>query len=136
VTASFIHIDTNTGKLKFARAGHFPLYIIRATSELVTMNSSGRAITAYFPTNAKDESIQLIPGDMIVLLTDGLTEASRPNEVEMYGEEQLLQLITDNREKPLTEIRDLVFDVILDYSGGIEMVQDDLTLALIRYKNN
>jgi len=135
VTASFIHIDTKTGNLKFARAGHFPLYIIRTNGDLITINPSGRAITAYFPTNSSDESFQLAPGDMIVLLTDGLTEASRPNEKEMYGEEQLLDLISHNRTKPLTEIRDMVFDTILDYSGGVEMIQDDLTLALIRYKN-
>jgi serine phosphatase RsbU (regulator of sigma subunit)/integral membrane sensor domain MASE1 len=136
VTASFIHINTLTGQLKFARAGHFPLYIIRADGQLITMNPSGRAITAYFPTNATDESFQLEPGDMIVLLTDGLTEASPPNQIEMYSEEQLLQFITDNREKSLDEIRDKVFEIILEYSGGIEMVQDDLTLALVRYKQS
>ncbi|TGL59336.1 serine/threonine protein phosphatase [Leptospira ognonensis] len=136
VTASFIHIDTNTGKIKFARAGHFPLYIIKSSGELVTINPSGRAITAYFPTNSSESFYQLSPGDLIVLLTDGLTEASIPGEIQLYGEEQLLDLITINRMRPLTEIRDIVFDIILKYSGGEEMIQDDLTLALIRFKSN
>jgi serine phosphatase RsbU (regulator of sigma subunit)/integral membrane sensor domain MASE1 len=136
VTASFIHIDTNTGKLKFARAGHFPLYIIRVDGTLVTVSPIGRAITPFFPTGSAHESIQLLPGDLIVLLTDGLTEASPPKEMVMFGEENLLNFISERRKEPLDTILDQVFATVLAYSGGIELVQDDLTLALIRYKDS
>ncbi|MCZ8156726.1 MAG: SpoIIE family protein phosphatase [Leptospira sp.] len=134
VTASFVHIDTKTGKLKFARAGHFPLYIIRENGELLTINPKGRAITPTFPLNIEESFFDLRVGDLIVLLTDGLTEASPRGKMVLYGEDTLLQLISDHRKKPLLEIQNLVFDTIIQYSGGIEAVQDDLTLALIRYK--
>jgi len=136
LTASLLHIDTKTGIITFARAGHFPLYIIRKSGSLIILKPTGRLITPFFPLLATDESFKLESGDLIVLLTDGLTEATKPEQIEMYGEEKLLEDITEMRFQSLDFIRDQVFKTILDYSGGIELIQDDLTLVLLRYNLN
>ncbi|MDF3819994.1 SpoIIE family protein phosphatase [Leptospira sp. 96542] len=133
ITASMLHINTDTGQLRFARAGHFPLFIIRKTGSLVILKPMGRIITPIFATLSEEESFQLQIGDLIVLLTDGLTEARGPDSIQMFGEDHLLSFIRDNREKNLTEIRDLLFDQVILHSGGLPMIQDDLTLGLIRY---
>ncbi|TGN19031.1 PP2C family protein-serine/threonine phosphatase [Leptospira idonii] len=134
VTASMVHIDTSTGKLQFARAGHFPLFIIKKSGTLVSLKPMGRIITPFFSTMSEEETYPLQQDDLIVLITDGLTEARQPDSIQMFGEDKLLELISSNRSKKLTDIRDVVFDTILDYSGGMEMIQDDLTLVLLRYK--
>ncbi|WP_109020562.1 PP2C family protein-serine/threonine phosphatase [Leptospira kobayashii] len=136
VTASMVFIDTKLGLLRFARAGHFPLYIIRESGSLVTLKPMGRIITPFFPTLSEEESFELKKGDLIILLTDGLTEARKPDAIEMFGEERLLNLISAQRNEPLSSVIDSVFDTILGHSGGMEMIQDDLTLVLLRYRGN
>lgn len=133
LTASFLSVNTKTGELNFARAGHFPLFIIRISGTLITLKPMGRIITPVFPILSEEISFQLELGDLIVLLTDGLTEARTPDSVRMFGEDELLKLIISQRTLPLTTIRDNVFDSVIKFSGGIEKIQDDLTLGLLRY---
>lgn len=133
VTASLLHLDTVSGLLTFARAGHFPLFIIRKSGALVSLKPMGRIITPIFDILAEEESFQLEEGDLIVMLTDGLTEAREPSSLQMFGEEKLLHLVRDLRNKPLIAIRDEVFQSVIHLSGGIRAIQDDLTLGLIRY---
>ncbi|GBF49960.1 stage II sporulation protein E [Leptospira ryugenii] len=133
ITASMAHIDLDTGKLIFARAGHFPLYIIKKDGSLISLRPTGRLITPFFPLLAKSEQYELESGDLIVLLTDGLTEASPQEDAKMFGEENFLQIITEKRKESLDDIRNYVFQKVLDYSGGIDQIQDDLTLVLMRY---
>ncbi|MCG6147944.1 SpoIIE family protein phosphatase [Leptospira levettii] len=133
VTASLLHLQTDTGVLTFARAGHFPLFIIRKSGALVSLKPMGRIITPIFDILAEEEKFQLEKGDLIVMLTDGLTEAREPSTLQMFGEDKLLRLVTDLRNKPLLTIRDEVFQSVIHLSGGIRAIQDDLTLELIRY---
>lgn len=93
----------------------------------------GRIITPIFEILAEEERFQLETGDLIVMLTDGLTEAREPESLQMFGEERLLHLIRDIRSLPLFEIQDQVFQSVIQLSGGIAAIQDDLTLGLIRY---
>ncbi|MBL0956248.1 MAG: SpoIIE family protein phosphatase [Leptospira sp.] len=136
VTASLLHLHTDTGVLTFARAGHFPLFIIRKSGALVSLKPMGRIITPIFDILAEEEKFQLERGDLIVMLTDGLTEAREPSTLQMFGEDKLLRLVTDLRSKPLLTIRDEVFQSVIQLSGGIRAIQDDLTLGLIRYTGN
>lgn len=133
VTASLLHLHTGTGSLTFARAGHFPLFIIRKSGALVSLKPMGRIITPIFEILAEEERFQLETGDLIIMLTDGLTEAREPESLQMFGEERLLHLIRDIRSLPLFEIQDQVFQSVIQLSGGIAAIQDDLTLGLIRY---
>ncbi|TGL68870.1 PP2C family protein-serine/threonine phosphatase [Leptospira levettii] len=133
VTASLLHLQTDTGVLTFARAGHFPLFIIRKSGALVSLKPMGRIITPIFDILAEEEKFQLEKGDLIVMLTDGLTEAREPSTLQMFGEDKLLRLVTDLRNKPLLTIRDEVFQSVIHLSGGIRAIQDDLSLGLIRY---
>ncbi|EOQ97027.1 SpoIIE-like protein phosphatase domain protein [Leptospira wolbachii serovar Codice str. CDC] len=133
VTASLLHLHTDSGALTFARAGHFPLFIIRKSGALVSLKPMGRIITPIFAILAEEEKFQLETGDLIVMLTDGLTEARAPESFQMFGEERLLHLIREMRSLPLIEIRDQVFQSVIQLSGGITAIQDDLTFGLIRY---
>lgn len=133
VTASLLHINTKSGKLTFARAGHFPLFIIRKTGDLISLKPMGRIITPVFNILSEEMTFQLERGDLIVMLTDGLTEARSPSSTKMFGEEELLKLVIQNRDIPLNEILDIVFDTVIQFSGGMDSIQDDLTLGIMRY---
>ena len=71
----------------------------------------------------------LQPGDMIVLYSDGITEAGESSQKE-FGAARLEATVKQHFEKPLDEIRQHVLKAIRDWSGT--EVEDDMTLLLVR----
>jgi serine phosphatase RsbU (regulator of sigma subunit) len=76
--------------------------------------------------------IQLNAGDVMVLYTDGITEAE--NELgEQYGLEKLCEVIRQNRQKSADEIRQNVIDNLRQHIGK-HKIYDDITLVLLKQK--
>jgi serine phosphatase RsbU (regulator of sigma subunit) len=76
--------------------------------------------------------IQLNSGDVVVLYTDGITEALDMNKDE-YGIEPLIELVALNREKSAAEIKQAIIDDVRRYIGE-QKVFDDITLVVIKQK--
>ncbi|MEG4852418.1 AAA family ATPase [Microcoleus sp. B5-D4] len=76
--------------------------------------------------------IQLNSGDVVVLYTDGITEAFDMNK-NQYGIEPLIEVVVLNREKSATEIKQAVIDDVRRYIGE-QKVFDDITLVVIKQK--
>ncbi len=76
-----------------------------------------------------DTEVQLEPGDVMVLYTDGLTEAADARR-EQFGVERLAQIVEASRERSVDEIRDLIFDAVQGWTS--ERV-DDMTVLVLRY---
>jgi sigma-B regulation protein RsbU (phosphoserine phosphatase) len=72
---------------------------------------------------------QLRLGDIFVAYSDGITEPE--NEFGEFGERRLLDLVLENRSRPLTEITELVTAAVDDWIGDNEQ-PDDITLVLAR----
>jgi sigma-B regulation protein RsbU (phosphoserine phosphatase) len=77
-----------------------------------------------------EETVALESGDLLLLYTDGITEAINPNE-EQFGEERLIETVTGSLDRPSTEIVDRVRDAVMEFSGD-EPQFDDLTLMVLR----
>jgi energy-coupling factor transport system substrate-specific component len=77
--------------------------------------------------------VRLKPSDLLVLYSDGVTEAGE-NNGEEFGEQRLESLITANHKKPLTEIQTQVLEAVRKWSGP--EVEDDMTLVLVRAKED
>ncbi|MEG4023844.1 AAA family ATPase [Microcoleus sp. S13C4] len=76
--------------------------------------------------------VHLNPGDVVVLYTDGITEAVNINKV-YYGIERLCQVAQENRHKTAEEIRQAVIDHLLQHIDK-HTVFDDITLVVIKQK--
>jgi serine phosphatase RsbU (regulator of sigma subunit) len=76
--------------------------------------------------------VQLLPGDVIVLYTDGITEAENVNG-EFYGLKRLTQVVKHNWQKQAEEIKQAVIDDLWKFIGK-EYLLDDITLVVIRQK--
>ncbi|MEG4068639.1 AAA family ATPase [Microcoleus sp. Pol11C2] len=76
--------------------------------------------------------VHLNPGDVVVLYTDGITEAVNINKV-YYGIERLCQVTKENRHKTAEEIRQAVIDHLLQHIDK-HKVFDDITLVVIKQK--
>ena len=76
--------------------------------------------------------VQLTPGDVVVLYTDGITEAEDMNGVQ-YGLDRLCEVVSCNRQCPCGEIRQVVIDDLRRHIGA-QKVYDDITLLLFKQK--
>ncbi len=77
--------------------------------------------------------IQLLPGDAIVLYTDGITEAENVNN-EQYGLQRLIKIIKENWQEAAEEIKQAVIDDLWQFIGEQKLL-DDVTLVILKHKS-
>jgi sigma-B regulation protein RsbU (phosphoserine phosphatase) len=77
----------------------------------------------------RDSSCQLQKGDVMVLYTDGITEAQDARD-EQYGMDRLCELVERLREEPAERIRDGVLDAATSWAAA---QSDDMTIVVLRY---
>jgi sigma-B regulation protein RsbU (phosphoserine phosphatase) len=70
----------------------------------------------------------LSPGDLVLLFTDGVTEASSPDGEE-FGDARLIRLLEENREATAEQLQKKILDTVGSFCGG--NWQDDATLIAI-----
>ena len=113
-------------------AGHIPGYILNPAGEVDTiLRRTGiplglRCETAYH----ESAELQLHPGQILVMLTDGFEEAVAPDD-EMLGTERVLEVVKQNRDRSAAEIVQSLYQRVRDFSGSTAQV-DDLTAIVIK----
>jgi hypothetical protein len=135
VSMFYAVLDVDRKKLSYSRAGHNPgiLYSHQggSTKEL---KSKGMALGLerghIFRETLIEEEISLADGDLVVLYTDGLTEAMNRSRAE-YGESKLVNSIKEYRELPSQRIIELVFKDIQKFTNGYPQ-HDDMTMVVIK----
>jgi sigma-B regulation protein RsbU (phosphoserine phosphatase) len=126
-TAVF-HPDTN--QLTYTSCGHTPGIVRRADGAIESLVGKGMAM-GVLPTNELEEdSIQLHKGDLLVLYSDGITEAHNERN-ELFGEERVHTFVREQGNQALDAIADGLLAEIATFHG--EAVQyDDITLLIMR----
>jgi serine phosphatase RsbU (regulator of sigma subunit) len=76
--------------------------------------------------------IHLDPGDIVVLYTDGITEAINIHR-QQYGMERLLKVVQDHLKHSASDIRQAVITDVQRYIGD-QALRDDLTLVVMKQK--
>ena len=88
-------------------------------------------VVGLFPHAPYTEStLQMLPGDMIVFYTDGVTEPEDAYD-EMYGEDRLAELVVRNSQLTSTEILEKIAAAVEQWTHAPES-RDDLTLLIVR----
>ncbi len=135
VSAAHGIIDVKKEKLFIARAGHCPIILIRDNSvKNLVPSGMGLGLTKSeaFRNTLEEISIDLKENDIIVLYTDGITEAKNI-DMEDFGEEQFQQIILDNRNESADIISKRVIREITLFSKNNQQ-HDDITLVIIKWK--
>jgi sigma-B regulation protein RsbU (phosphoserine phosphatase) len=89
VTCFYGVLDTRTGRIEMCNAGHNPPYILRADGSLEHTPQAGGFMLGMFADASYDSAtVDLRPGDSLVLFTDGVTEAANTGD-EQFEEERL-----------------------------------------------
>ena len=133
VTAWMGILNTKTGHVQFANAGHNPPLVRHADGTYEYLKSrAGFVLAGMEGVRYRKNELTLAPGDAIYLYTDGVTEATNLNE-ELYGEERL-QTVLNLYKDATPEIICAEVKIDVDKFVGEAPQFDDITMLAIRYK--
>ncbi len=129
VTAILAVVDPATGVCSFVNAGHNGGILLHSDSRPEILQSTGAPLGLIAGIPYTSETIELKPGDTLVLYSDGVPEAFDLNEEE-WGEEQLIQSLQECRELNAVGTIARVFER-MDAHVGAAPPHDDITLLVI-----
>jgi serine phosphatase RsbU (regulator of sigma subunit) len=118
--------DARAQTLRYASAGHGTAYVRRGTS-IEQLPPTGPIVGLFAEEQYTTQTVPLAPGDLVLLATDGLSEA-RDAQGELLGEDRIVALLRDGPTDPQA-LCDLLVRSAEDFSGG---VQDDLAIVALR----
>lgn len=130
VTLFYGVLDAGIRSLSYVNAGHNPPLVCRGKDGTFTeLPATGVALGALPDAAYTSDTIRLEQGDIILLYTDGITEAENALE-EMYGEKRLRTIISQFRALPPAEIITKILNDVRIFSGDYPQ-SDDITLMAI-----
>ncbi|MDO8685031.1 MAG: SpoIIE family protein phosphatase [Armatimonadota bacterium] len=131
ITIFFAALDVKTGRLRYSCAGHPPaLLFSRNSGDVTELSIGGGAIGVGDPAGFTEGSVDVEPGDLLLLYTDGVIEAG-PAE-EQYGVDRLKNVLGHHGTKSLDSLSQIIVNDVRSHASGI--LKDDLALVLIRVK--
>ena len=137
VTAWEGNINLETGEVHYANAGHNPPVIMRTdgTVEFIK-GKAGFVLAGMEGVQYKQQEIQMNPGDVIFLYTDGVVEATNSDN-ELYGDDRLLQCLRriDINNVSMDYLCCEVIGDVGQFVGEAEQF-DDITMLALKYKGN
>ncbi|MEJ5361171.1 MAG: 7TM diverse intracellular signaling domain-containing protein [Spirochaetota bacterium] len=130
VTAAYAVINTEQMMLTTSNAGHYPILINRPDNSIISLKPKGRAIGIYSKSVFDVASQQISKGDRIIMFTDGIIEL-RNAKGEMFGEDRLLQIIQEYRNKNITALKNEILAAAYRFVYPENTFEDDCTFIIV-----
>lgn len=131
VTVFYAVFDPATGVLTYSNGGHNPPLLRRANGQVEMLTSAAGLVLGMFPASYDEDTVQLAPGDTLVLYTDGVTEAFNV-DVQMYEEARLVERVRDDGGATAKGLVTAIFDSVIGFSGAAPQ-SDDITVAVLSW---
>jgi len=128
VTAAYVHLDARKKEMKYSAAAHLPMLLLRK-GEVTTVEENGLMLAAFDFADYSTAVYPLLPGDRLVLYTDGIVEAEDAKE-EQYGHERLCDVLKQSAGMTPGEVADLILHQVQQWAAKQE---DDRTLLICDY---
>lgn len=126
--------DDATNRLRYANCGHLPALVVRADSRgparVDRLQSTCTVMGLFESWQCEIAEAELNAGDLLVLYTDGVTEAENSSGQE-FGESRLVETLRRHAQLPLELILKEVVSAVQEFGSGHEQ-QDDITLVMAR----
>src|SRR5689334_20818082 len=103
ITFLFCVMDPATGAVAYATAGHNLPYLVRANGDIEMLAGGGLPLGIFASSSYAEQRCHMNSGDILVLYSDGVTEAQSPSEEE-FGEDRFQALLQANLDKSAQEI--------------------------------
>ncbi len=133
VTVFYGVLDPATGTLTYCNAGHNPPYLLSPRNEdtVQALIRTGMPLGIAGGVTWEQGVVQLAPGDMLVLYTDGVTEAQDGRET-FFGEERLLEAVRANWGRPAQDVQDALLAEIHEFVGDAPQFDDIALMVVVR----
>jgi len=130
ITLFYGILDVKKKTFTYTNAGHnFPL-LLDKDSNSKTLEKGGIILGISDNSVYEEETVQLNPGDLLLLYTDGISEATNEKD-EMFEEQRLLKILKDNQDLSAQNLSEKIVDSVLSFQGTIPQ-GDDITLVLVK----
>jgi len=132
VTLYLGKLDTDRRRYRYASAGHAPAFLLDSNGRVKTRMESTTTPLGLFEDMVDSFShvVDLEVGDMIVILTDGVTDATT-NERDFFGEERALEVIRQHRHEKPRLIVESLHRAVQDFLNG-QAQDDDITALVVK----
>jgi serine phosphatase RsbU (regulator of sigma subunit) len=130
ITFFFSVLDAATGELAFANAGHNPPILVRASGESQMLEGGGPVLGILPAAPYAEQRERLGPGDLLVLYSDGVTEANNASFDE-FGEDRFIEVLKQHRHQPAADIVAAVTGALGEFAAGAPQA-DDITLVVAK----
>ena len=123
-------IDIQHHSIHYSNAGHDWPFLIREGNAIERLKTGGLMIGLIAQATYEDEEVPIQAGDLLVIQSDGVSEAMNSNH-EQFGEERLQGLLLEHKDKTAEEIIDIVIKEVRKHAGAHPQ-SDDITIMVVK----
>ncbi|MBL0953668.1 MAG: serine/threonine-protein phosphatase [Leptospira sp.] len=128
ISACVLFVDLETKEIKYSIAGHPPIIHIQKENGPKFLEGLGTLIVSFLKPSLKNYQITLVPGDRILLYSDGILEVFDESG-EIYGEEHLFDSIKNHSDKKGDEFLNAIYEDSMSFSA--KRISDDMSMLLL-----
>jgi sigma-B regulation protein RsbU (phosphoserine phosphatase) len=121
-------LDSGRHSLRYTNAGHVPPILVRQDGTIHRLSEGGTILGLFGDANFEEKEIAFMPGDRLVLVTDGITEATNC-QGEDFGEGRIIRILGEHRHLAAAELQQTLVEAVRAFAG--QPLQDDATLMII-----
>src|SRR5713226_6634387 len=130
VTLFYAALDPKNGSLAFLNAGHNPPLIVHAGGTMEQLAAGGLPLGIMANADFREGKTRLRPGDVLVIYSDGVSEAVNPKGEE-FGPTRLYETVSRNLDASAAGIRDRIESALTKFCQGTPAA-DDITLVICK----
>jgi serine phosphatase RsbU (regulator of sigma subunit) len=130
-TVFYATLDS-AGRLEYSNAGHCAPLLVRQSGVIENLQTTSMPVGLVPGAPFGTEHCALLPGDRIVLYTDGVTEAQDDNE-DFFGKQRLREAVKKAAALDCAGMHDVIQQALKDFTGGAEQ-SDDITLVVAEFR--
>lgn len=134
ITSIYCNLDYKSHVLSYVNSGHNPPYIVRTSEQQVEeLEEGGLMLGIMEEIDLPIASLSINEGDIIMLFSDGVTEATNPAG-ELFSEERFEQWLLDHSHLTADEMKKALLQTLQDYADGSSQ-SDDITFIILKRSN-
>jgi len=133
MTCCYVLIDSVDESLTYCNAGHpHPYHYRRSTDNLEKLDSTDMilGVPGFEQSTFSMNGASWERGDLLVLYSDGITEATNPDDEE-FGDERLEQIILENKDEPPARVKGNILGALAGHCDGLPQ-SDDITVVVAK----
>jgi sigma-B regulation protein RsbU (phosphoserine phosphatase) len=124
-------LDPHSDQITYVNAGHNPPLLVHCNGAVERLEGGGLLLGILAAAQYEQRTCHLEQGDVVVLFSDGVTEASRPDVDEEFGEDRLAATLAELSCESAKSIIEAINQRVHDFTGGAPPA-DDITLVVAR----